>query len=520
MKRKTLVLFSIAVILVTAFSEITNVKSFAESSDKTRKITLNLSDNGRISEVRQVIINNVVYIQLRPILEALGWIIEWNPVTKDIICKNGMRNLVFNSGNGTVFIDGEYVILDNPLVILDGAAYLPGSFIARQFGTQISWDGSSNLIITTGYDDEKISVKGEKNIVIAGNGIIVNIFEPYSFFTVYDMVSYADGLLARNRAESAVIKYKEILGNLSADDFPEIYVHVLSNLGNAYSLLAEKKDVKMNLLLAKDMYEKAYQFFKTRNIKENYGSFLLNFGNACRILYEISGDRGYLVRAVDLYNEAWDYCSSNGYSPDSGLIQYNLGLVYRELKMKNSAHSCLLQAADLFIKALDAYALEANPSFYAYIQYNLGNVYLLLSESEDTYIKKSKAAYEEALEVWIPEIHPLNYARVHRSMGDVYNKMYRMDENEDNLKFALAEYNEALKFFTIKTYPLDYAKTNTELGNTYLMLAQEEKDGKWTEDCERAYRQALEIFNSTDYPVYYKYLAGKLYETEDVEILY
>lgn len=153
--------------------------------------------------------------------------------------------------------------------------------------------------------------------------------------------------------------------------------------------------------------------------------------------------------------------------------------------MKNSAHSCLLQAADLFIKALDAYALEANPSFYAYIQYNLGNVYLLLSESEDTYIKKSKAAYEEALEVWIPEIHPLNYARVHRSMGDVYNKMYRMDENEDNLKFALAEYNEALKFFTIKTYPLDYAKTNTELGNTYLMLAQEEKDGKWTEDCER-----------------------------------
>ncbi|ODM26045.1 hypothetical protein A7W90_07280 [Clostridium sp. Bc-iso-3] len=481
MKRNTLVLLSAAIILVTVLKA-TNVKSFAENVEKNQSISLNQSNNERIAEVRQVMINGIVYVKLRPVLEGLGWVVEWNPVTRDILCKNGTRLLVFNSDNVTVFIDGEYVMLDNPLVILDGATYVPGNFIARQFGEQIGWDGSSNLIITRGYDEKKISVEGKENIVIAGNGIIVNIFESYSIFTIYDMVSYADGLLAKNKAESAVIKYQEIIKNVSADDFPEIYVHVLINLGNAYSVLAEKKDVEMNMLLAKDMYEKAYQFLKTQNISEDYGFYLLNFGNACRVLYEISSDKGYLVRAVNLYNEAWAYCSSNESMPESGLIQYNLGLAYRELGMKNSAYSCLTEAADLFIKALDVYPLEVNPYLYAHIQFNLGNVYLLLSEEKDIYINKSKAAYEEALKVWIPEIYPLNYARAHRCMGDVYSKMYQMDGNEDNLKSALAEYNEALKFFSMKTYPVDYAKTSTQIGNTYFMLAQPECGGKWTKE--------------------------------------
>lgn len=514
MGRKTLVVFITAIILAMVLG-ISNVKIFAETIDENKEVLLNPRRSLNASNIQQKIIRGTVYVQLRPVLEALGWVIEWNPVTKDISCKNGKRLLIFKSDTSAAFVDGKYVMLDNPAVVLDGATYIPSNFMAQQFGTQISWDGSNNLIITMDYDRKKISVEGKENIIIAGNGIIVNIFEPYSIFTIYDMVSYADGLLAKNKAESAVIKYKEILKNLSADDDPEIYIHVLINLGNAYSLLAEKKDVKMNILLAKDMYEKVLQVCKTQEVSDDYGSYLLNFGNAYRVLYEVSGDRRYLVRATNLYNEAWDYCSSNERLPDNGLIQYNLGLAYRELGMKNSAYSSLSEAIDLFKRALSVCAAEVSPSIYAHIQYNLGNAYLLLSEEKDIYIKESKAAYEEALKVWIPESYPFDYARTHRCIGDVYRRMYWIDGNEDNLKSALTEYNEGLKFFSLKTYPVDYAQINTEIGNTYLILEQSEWEGKWLEESKTAYREALKVYNYIDYPVYHKYLVEKLDERKE-----
>ncbi len=500
MKNKALGAFVIVVIMLTYFSSV-----FAENK------SFIVDGNAKTLNAPQIVINKTVYVSAIPALEYLGWSVDFNSTEQSLVCWKDNSSLILKVDSTKVSLDGKVIILEKPVTISDGVVYVPSKFIAQEFGLQIRWVGKENLIILSENDKKNIYVEGEGNVIISGTGIIVNIFEPFTKDTIYDMLGYADRLLKRNEAEEAIENYNEILENISANDNSELYAHVLTNVGNAFYLLSETKDVRKNINCAIDQYEKVIEFYKMQE-SENYAYVSNNLGNAYRVLFEITGDKKDLEKSLNLINEALEFYTGKDFLLDSALVNYNMGLTYYGLGMKDEAYASLCEAEGLYREALKLYTRDHDSYIFAMIQFNIGNIFAIISEMESSEmnLQESMNAYEEVLKVWSVESYPVNYAKIHKCMGDVYRRRYEIDGNAESLKLAIKEYWESLRLFGIKKYPVDYAKTCTALGDMYLKLSYYEGDCNLLMKAMTSYNKALTVFKLDEYPVYFNHIGGKL----------
>ncbi|GAE88263.1 stalk domain-containing protein [Acetivibrio straminisolvens] len=456
---------------------------FLQSNRKVIAKDIRLSTESlNIENARPENINGIIYIPLRNIFEALGWEVSWDGKVKTVVCTNGTRVIRFKADSEKVDIDDRYYIMSGPLTILDSKSYVPQRFITEEFGLKVRWNKKDNIIITSDKDTTSITVNGSSNIVIVGDSLIVNIFEPYNIHTISDMISYSDRLLASNNEEEALHKYKEILDNISKEEEPEIYAHVMSNLANAYSKLSESKDTKSNILCAIGYYHEAIGYYRD-NDDANYSIILNNLGSAYRILSDITGNSIFLAKALIHYQEALQYYPLSRSDTDYALIQYNLGKTYYDLGMPNLAKECFVDAKDVFLKPPDLNSSDTNPSYYAAIQFHLGIINNILEElcpleeECNNYVNNFEEAdikgidnFNKALKVWTAESYPLNYAKVHECLGKIYTSYYERFGNVEYLTMAEKEYEEAIEFYSAERHPFPYAVANYELGNLKLLL--------------------------------------------------
>lgn len=500
MKNKALGAFLVVVVMLTNFSNV-----FGSSR------SLVVDNNGNELNAPQIVIDKTVYVSAKPALEYLGWFVEFNSTDQSLVCSKGNSKLILKAGSTEVRMDGRVIILEKPVVIVDGVVYVPSKFIAREFGIQIRWVDKENLIIFSKYDNRNVYVEGEGNVIISGTGIVVNIFEPFTKDTVYDMLGYADRLLKRNQVEEAIENYNEILENISADDNPELYAHVLTNVGNAFCILAETKDVRKNINFAINQYEKVIELYKTLNYQMD-PSVLNNLGNAYRVLFEVTGDRKDLDKSLDLINEVIKNDAGKDFALDDALVKYNIALTYYELGMKDEALISLNEAVDLYREALKQYTIDHDSDFYAMIQFNIGNIFKIMFEadSSEMNLQESINAYKEVLRVWSLESYPVNYAKIHRCIGEVYRSKYQVEGNAEYLELAIKEYWESLRIFSLKKYPVDYAKTYKDLGDAYLELSYCEADGNFLLEAVKAYNRALLVFKPDEYALNFQYIGVKL----------
>ncbi len=462
-------------------------------------------------------VGGVSYIPLRSVFESLGWEIGWEPGLKRVTCTNKERSIVFTSGSKELEIDGEYSMMDNPLLLIDNKSFVPGRFITQQLGVKIRWNRKDNLIIVSDSDASSVTVNGGSNIIIAGDGIIVNIFEPFGEDTLDDMISYSDRLLKLNSPAEALLKYKEIIENISFEDMPEMYARVMNNTGNAYSMLAEINNPKSNMLRAVDSYRKAADFYKDTGDIPDYSIILNNLANACRLMFDITGEKIYMDNVIGQYKEALKYYTCREYPLDYALIQYNMGMTYKQLESMESAGECWKEARSVYEEALNTYTLDEDPEYYAVIQYNLGNIYreLCRTYNKEETAQKSRECYMQALKVWTAESSPVNYAKVHRCLGCEYMDLYKNESTPESLDKARAEYEESLGFYTPGQQPYNYALTSYELGNIYMLLSEARNEEKYMKAAISAYKNSLKIFNTSEYPGYYRDVIDKL---KDIEI--
>jgi tetratricopeptide (TPR) repeat protein len=446
------------------------------------------------------VINGITYVPFCPILKALGWKVSWNISRKTASSTKGDEKIELRIGSTDAILDGEQVKLENPPIIINSTPYIQSSFIAKHFGVRIKLNEKENLIILSNDNTNKVVVNGEGNIVIAGNGIIVNIIEPYSNDILSDMVDRADRLLEDNKFNDALLKYTDILENFFEEENPLIYMHVMNNMGNAYIMLAEIKDTKMNALYAVASYKKALKYYPDDSKTNNYYITLNNLGNAYSILAEVTGDKVYSQKAVLGYEEALKF-----YLPENDLIgyallQYKLGKQYLELNNRDSFKECMVQAEASFEKAAEN--ITVDDSIYPVVQYNLGNTYMLLSQIQDEEgeFERSKGAYEEALKVWTVESFPLNYAWLHKCLGDAYMGLYKQNSSKEDLINAIENYNEGLTIYSFEEYPVYFAKLSYDLSCAYMEQTETGSIAQAISTC----RESLKVFNIKGYPVYYK----------------
>lgn len=458
-KKITNVLLIKLIVMLFIFLQL-HITGYAENKQIILK-SINIKNSYSIK------VNNTIYMPVKIIFEEFEWQVNWDNVTKKVICTNGNNTIKFENNSSEIIIDNEYYYMDSPFIIAGNTGYVPQKFIVEQFGVKVRWNKKDNIVLLSANSTQSISINGSSNIVIVGEGIIANIFEPCSKDTINDMLDIADKLLSIS-PHDALQKYEEIIDNFSPEDMPDLYAHIMNNMGNAYSTIAEYKDTRQNIGKAIDSYLKAMDYYKANGDNADICTLLINLGNAYRTLTDLDNCKKSAESSIDLYKEALKYISADHYPLDYAMIQYNMGLSYKQADSQKDAEICFKIARDIYEKSLEIFTISNDPQTYAMIKYNLGNIYRHLWADDFFVFEKAKKNYEQALNVWTSESFPLYYAEVNACLGMLYSKLYAENKSLNSYENAVLKFKESLRLITLERYPVKFAKINMEFGNLYI----------------------------------------------------
>jgi len=101
-----------------------------------------------------VIKNSRTFVPIRPIVEALGGSVAWDPVEKKVTINLHTNTIELWIGKPTARVNGVFKPIDstNPKVvpeIINGRTMLPLRFIAESLGCQVQWDSNTKTIAIT-----------------------------------------------------------------------------------------------------------------------------------------------------------------------------------------------------------------------------------------------------------------------------------------------------------------------------------------------------------------------------------
>lgn len=93
--------------------------------------------------------NDDALVALRPVAEALGAAVAWNPARREVTIARGPRTIVLAIGRTWAGVDGGRVPLDTPAILVGGRTLAPLRFLAAQLGAAVRWDPAGRTFTLT-----------------------------------------------------------------------------------------------------------------------------------------------------------------------------------------------------------------------------------------------------------------------------------------------------------------------------------------------------------------------------------
>ncbi len=109
-------------------------------------ITVSLRANGKNIDVG--ICDNQFYIPLRKTLEALGYNVDWNGATKNVILTKGSEHIEMSIGSNIYTNNGKRIVTTtSPFLTQNKETMLPVSALNEVMGLSVTWSTNNSLII-------------------------------------------------------------------------------------------------------------------------------------------------------------------------------------------------------------------------------------------------------------------------------------------------------------------------------------------------------------------------------------
>ena len=90
-----------------------------------------------------------VLVPMRGIFEALGAMVQWNPVTQAINAQRDATTVAMQIGQRGANVSGRLVMLDQPPVLYRGSTLVPLRFVGEALGAVVQWTPGQNTIFIT-----------------------------------------------------------------------------------------------------------------------------------------------------------------------------------------------------------------------------------------------------------------------------------------------------------------------------------------------------------------------------------
>ena len=210
--------------------------------------------------------------------------------------------------------------------------------------------------------------------------------------------------------------------------------------------------------------------------------------------YEEGRDKGLaqpLELAIALSRTALPRCTS---ADERGNVRNDLGVALHTLGQRESGTDRLEQSVAAYRAALEEWIRDRVPLDWAGAQMNLGNALRVLGERESgtARLEQAVAAFRAALEEYPRDRVPLDWATAQMNLGNALATLGQRESGTARLEQAVASYRAALEERTRNRVPLAWAMTQMNLGNALQTLGQRESDTDRLEQADAAYRAALE----------------------------
>jgi len=115
------------------------------------KATFFVNGEKRYLESSPVVLNNRTFVPIRPIIEALGGSISWDPIESKVTITLGSNTVELWIGKNIARVNGVMKPIDSSdsnvvPKIINGRTMLPLRFIAEALGCSVNWDGVTKKI--------------------------------------------------------------------------------------------------------------------------------------------------------------------------------------------------------------------------------------------------------------------------------------------------------------------------------------------------------------------------------------
>jgi len=87
-----------------------------------------------------------MYLPLRAVFELLGGSVQWDAATRTVTSVVGERTIVHSADSNTVHMNGVAVTLSDASYLRDGTLMMPLRGIAESLGWSVEWDGASQSV--------------------------------------------------------------------------------------------------------------------------------------------------------------------------------------------------------------------------------------------------------------------------------------------------------------------------------------------------------------------------------------
>lgn len=147
-----------------------------------------------VFDVPPVIVEGRTLVPLRAIFEALGAEVGWDGNTQTVTATKATTEIKLIIG-GQAYKNGQLVTLDVPAKIVDGRTMVPLRFVSEAMGSQVDWDGNTQIITITSSSG---SVTIKVHFIDVGQADAIYISLPNKNDILIDGGNKADGSLVVN----------------------------------------------------------------------------------------------------------------------------------------------------------------------------------------------------------------------------------------------------------------------------------------------------------------------------------
>ena len=203
-----------------------------------------------------------------------------------------------------------------------------------------------------------------------------------------------------------------------------------------------------------------------------------------------------LTESLAAFRAALEVRTRSRAPADWAETQYEMGATLLALGELESDIEQLKAASAAFRESLRVYNRQKNPEAWGKNQLFLAETLQRLGilsprTAGKEHLKKSIAAYQEALKVYTPESE--NWAAIQNNMGNALNFFGEFENSKKHFQGAVAAFRTALAAVNPQVQPWFWATIQNNMGNVLRKLGINEENKGYLKEALDAYRAALTI---------------------------